>query len=264
MSDKGVNIPVPMGIKNLAERIREIIRIRINFLISKIKNIKIPLAYIRYAESGLLPALITVVSFILVFMVPPMQEFTIRRYNPLYSDTLTLNPHEKEAAIESISKSVKSLQKKLSSFAPKQAFLVVNTTLNEFRLYRGSKLIREGKCSTGSYIRLEDDNNQQWFFRTPKGKFSIQGKTTRPVWRKPDWAFVEEGVDVPPANHPSRYEKGVLGDYALSLGDGYLIHGTLYKRYLGLPVTHGCIRMNDEDLETVYNHLQTSSRVFIY
>ena len=40
-----------------------------------------------------------------------------------------------------------------------------------------------------------------------------------------------------------------LGDYALALGDGYLIHGTIYKRFLGMPVTHGCVRLNDEDLE---------------
>ncbi|MGE4587261.1 MAG: L,D-transpeptidase, partial [Mangrovibacterium sp.] len=59
-------------------------------------------------------------------------------------------------------------------------------------------------------------------------------------------------------------ERGVLGEYALSLGDGYLIHGTLYQRFLGLPVTHGCIRMNDGDLETVFKTLPVGARVFIY
>jgi len=56
----------------------------------------------------------------------------------------------------------------------------------------------------------------------------------------------------------------VLGDYALSLGDGYLIHGTLYQRYLGLPVTHGCVRLGDKELEIVYQALKVGSKVFIY
>lgn len=97
-----------------------------------------------------------------------------------------------------------------------------------------------------------------------QGKIQDPGKITSPVWRKPDWAFVEEGLPIPSATHPSRYEYGVLGDYALSIGDGYLIHGTLYKRFLGMPVTHGCIRLNDEDLEAIYNTLAVGSKVYIF
>ena len=101
-------------------------------------------------------------------------------------------------------------------------------------------------------------------FKTPKGEFRIQYKTTSPVWKKPDWAFIEEGLPVPSIDHYSRYEYGVLGDYALSLGRGYLIHGTLYQRFLGLPVTHGCIRLNDENLKLIYNSLSEGSKVYIY
>jgi L,D-transpeptidase YbiS len=50
----------------------------------------------------------------------------------------------------------------------------------------------------------------------------------------------------------------------MSLGDGYLIHGTLYQRQLGMPVTHGCIRLGDEDLEAVFQSLSVGSRVYIY
>ena len=94
--------------------------------------------------------------------------------------------------------------------------------------------------------------------------YKVLGKVTNPVWRRPDWSYVEEGLPIPSANDPSRWEAGVLGDYALSIGDGYLIHGTIYKRFLGMPVTHGCIRMNDEDLEAVYKTLDLGSKVYIY
>lgn len=156
------------------------------------------------------------------------------------------------------------LQKKLDKLTPGGVYLVINTSDNTFFLYKNKELIREGMCSTGSYIKLEAGDEKNWIFETPKGVFTIKGKITDPVWRKPDWAFVEEGLPVPPAGDPSRYEYGVLGDYALSLGDGYLIHGTLYKRFLGMPVTHGCVRMGDDDLEAVYNTLPVGARVFIF
>ena len=141
---------------------------------------------------------------------------------------------------------------------------MINTTENRFYLYNNPKLYRQGECSTGSYVLLESEHQQKWMFKTPKGKFSIQGKTTRPVWKKPDRAFVELGLPVPPENHDSRFEYGVLGDYAPSLGHGHLLHGTLYTRFLGLPVTHGCVRINDDDLEAIYNVLQVGSKVYIY
>jgi len=168
------------------------------------------------------------------------------------------------AAQQKISNEILALNKKLDLKRPKSYFLVINSASNEFELYKGSELIKKDKCSTGSYILLKNSDEQQWMFKTPKGEFRIQGKTTSPVWKKPDWAFVEEGLPVPSANHYSRFEYGVLGDYALSLGHGYLIHGTLYQRFLGLPVTHGCIRLNDENLELVYKSLQPGSKVYIF
>lgn len=173
-------------------------------------------------------------------------------------------PEQLLAAKQQIEFDLAKLDKKLAAKIPRSYYLVINTASNEFSLYKGTELIRQDKCSTGSYILLKNDNQQEWMFKTPKGEFKIQSKTTSPVWKKPDWAFIEEGLPVPSANHSSRFEYGVLGDYALSLGHGYLIHGTLYQRFLGLPVTHGCIRLNDDNLELIYNSLSIGSKVFIY
>ena len=157
------------------------------------------------------------------------------------------------------------LTRKFAAYTPGQSYLVINTTDNRFSLYRNKKPVREGFCSTGSYTRLTNtEGSRQWIFKTPKGQFWIQQKITSPLWVRPDWSFVEEGLPIPPPNDESRYEYGVLGDYAMSLGDGYLIHGTLYKRFLGMPVTHGCVRLNDEDLEAIYNTLNIGSKVFIF
>ncbi|QXD15279.1 L,D-transpeptidase [Rhodocaloribacter litoris] len=159
---------------------------------------------------------------------------------------------------------IRRLEARLNARIPRQPYLVVSTTENRFWLRQGTGLLREGLCSTGSYVRLEGATDQTWTFFTPRGAFKILGKMENPVWRKPDWAFVEEGRPVPPPGAPERYERGVLGDYALALGQGYLIHGTLYQRLLGLPVTHGCIRLGDDDLRAVYLALRLGAPVFIY
>ena len=169
-----------------------------------------------------------------------------------------------EKEIKALNQNVVALNRKLERLTPGNAFLVINTTENTFKLFKNNQLIRTGLCSTGSFVQLEVDSAKSWTFETPKGVLTVKGKITNPVWKKPDWAFIEEGLPVPPQNHPSRYERNVLGDYALSLGNGYLIHGTLYQRLLGLPVTHGCVRLDDSDLQQVYNTLQLGSKVFIY
>ncbi len=166
--------------------------------------------------------------------------------------------------ISKLKRDVEILKQKIDRLTPGSSFLIINTSDNIFRLYKNNKLIRTGKCSTGSFIQLEVDSIKSWTFETPKGALTVKGKITNPIWKKPDWAFIEEGLPVPPPNDPSRFERNVLGDYALSLGNGYLIHGTLYQRLLGMPVTHGCVRLNDDDLEVVYHTMQIGSKVFIY
>lgn len=166
--------------------------------------------------------------------------------------------------VAQLSKDIQLLSRKYNAYTSGQSYIVINTTDNKFFLYRNKKLIREGFCSSGSYTMLQTEGNKRWIFKTPKGKYWIHGKTTNPVWKKPDWAFVEEGLPIPSENDNSRFEYGVLGDYAMAIGDGYMIHGTIYKRFLGMPVTHGCVRLNDEDLEVIYNTLSIGSKVYIF
>ncbi len=213
---------------------------------------------------------IALISFLLLFtyilyLVPVIQEYTtINRIKPANDLTVKSDlAYNKE--IVTLKRDIQKLSNKFNSLTPETSYIVINTTKNRFYLYRNKKLVRQGFCSSGSYtLLITEEAKKQWVFKTPKGRFYIQGKTTNPVWRRPDWSFVEEGLPIPSANHPSRWEYGVLGDYALSIGDGYLIHGTLYKRFLGMPVTHGCIRLNDEDLEAIYKTLDFGSKVYIY
>ncbi len=205
-------------------------------------------------------------SLVVVRRAGSISEVVVRLV-PLPEDPSLLNriPVSQLSAYQvSIEKDIAVIQKKFRNLIPQLPYLIVNTTHNTFRLMQGDNLIREGMCSTGSYTILTKGDNKKWVFETPRGMMKVRSKQVNPVWVRPDWAFVEEGLPVPSPRHPSRYEYGTLGDYKLELKDGYLIHGTLYKRFLGMAVTHGCIRLGDDDLKAVYNTLKTGSKVFIY
>jgi lipoprotein-anchoring transpeptidase ErfK/SrfK len=206
---------------------------------------------------------LAMVLFIL-YVVPVLEEISPRQKTESENNQeLNKDPiYKKQMGL--LTKDIQRLSLKYNAYTSGQSYVVINTTENRFALYTNKKLIREGFCSSGSYTMLQTSGNKKWIFKTPKGKYWIHGKTTNPVWKRPDWSFVEEGSPIPSANADSRFEYGVLGDYALALGDGYMIHGTIYKRFLGMPVTHGCVRLNDDDLKVIYNTLNIGSKVYIY
>ena len=199
-----------------------------------------------------------------IYGVPVVAEMASGHSTAITNDTGLTQSAAYKKQKNLVDKDIQRLSRKYNAYTSGQSYIVINTTDNRFFLYRNKKLLREGFCSSGSYTMLQTSGNKKWIFKTPKGKYQILGKTTNPVWKKPDWAFVEEGLPIPSANDFSRYEYGVLGDYALAIGDGYMIHGTIYKRFLGMPVTHGCVRLNDEDLEVIYNTLNIGSKVYIF
>lgn len=204
------------------------------------------------------------VTVFFIWLVPALQEIPSGGKTTVSNITELKQDAGYKRMISQVNRDLQRLTRKYNSYTSGQSYLVINTTDNLFHLYRNKKQVREGFCSSGSYKMLQTVEGRSWIFKTPKGKFTIQDKRVNPVWTRPDWAFVEEGLPIPSKNHPTRYEYGVLGDYALSLGDGYLIHGTLYKRFIGMPVTHGCVRLGDEDLEEIFRTLSVGSKVYIF
>jgi lipoprotein-anchoring transpeptidase ErfK/SrfK len=177
------------------------------------------------------------------------------------------NPYQTVAADNSkINNELSVLEKKVDKLTNQGPYLIVNTTENKFYLYADNQLIRQGPCSTGKneVLIYGPNGTKKHYFKSPRGVHKVQSKQKDPVWAKPDWAFIEEGEPVPPPGDPSRFDDATLGPYALRLGDGYMVHGTIWKRFMGPSVTHGCIRMLDEDITAVYETLPVGSKVIIY
>ena len=157
-----------------------------------------------------------------------------------------------------------ALRQRLKGLTPNEIYIVIDTGRNRLYLKRGQGKIREAVISAGSGSILKDPaGKRQWIFDTPRGEYHVQTKYLAPEWTRPDWAFIEEGEAIP-KDPRKRVEEGVLGEYALGFGNGYFIHGTLYTRLLGRNVTHGCIRVGDRDLKTVYTATDVGTRIYIF
>lgn len=159
---------------------------------------------------------------------------------------------------------LEKIEARLAALGPKGVYVVVDTHNNRLRVYKNGKLLREAICSTGSGIKLRDPRDgKEWLFDTPQGELKILRKQKNPIWIKPDWAFIEEGY-LPPKYGRDRVDDFSLGDYGLYMRDGYIIHGTIFKTLLGKRVTHGCIRLGDEDLKYVFETVPTDARVYLF
>jgi LysM repeat protein len=87
---------------------------------------------------------------------------------------------------------------------------------------------------------------------TPLGKFSVLNKVANPQYTGPDNRVIAADD---PANP--------LGEHWIDLGNGYGIHGTIDPQSIGKAESRGCIRLQNVEVDEVYNLLSVGSVVEI-
>lgn len=81
----------------------------------------------------------------------------------------------------------------------------------------------------------------------------------------PGREIIFEGrIFIPPFTTEQRRIPEVLGTHKLEIGDGYLIHGTNEEDSIGEAVSHGCVRMYNEDVAQLYAAANVNTPVYIY
>lgn len=93
----------------------------------------------------------------------------------------------------------------------------------------------------------------------PNGRVEIL-----PPPREGNELVVAGNIVVPPFGTKQRRYEGVLGTRRLDLGDGYGIHGTDNPESIGRSVSHGCVRLHNADIETLYSMVPVGTPVYIY
>jgi hypothetical protein len=69
---------------------------------------------------------------------------------------------------------------------------------------------------------------------------------------------------IPPFGTNQRKYQGVLGTHRLNLGDGYALHGTNKPETIGRSVSHGCVRLKNDDIAWLYANVPIGTPVYIY
>lgn len=90
---------------------------------------------------------------------------------------------------------------------------------------------------------------------SPLGCSTVIGKTEKPSWTPPASIRAEHRRkgDILPAVVPPG-PMNPLGQHALKLGfSGFLLHGSHRKSGIGVRSSHGCIRLFNEDIKTLYH-----------
>lgn len=122
--------------------------------------------------------------------------------------------------------------------------IIINKAINRLAFYENGKLVKEFKVATGRSQEL-----------TPEGKFKIVNKiVNRPYFKE---------------NIPGGDPRNPLGNRWLGLnargtwGTTYAIHGNSNPASIGTYASSGCVRMYDEEVEWLFDHVQKNTTVFI-
>jgi hypothetical protein len=76
--------------------------------------------------------------------------------------------------------------------------------------------------------------------------------------------MVDGKLVVPPLGTTQRRYEGVLGAFRLNLGNGYAVHGTNQPQSIGHAVSHGCVRLRNEDIAKLFPMVSVGTPVYIY
>ncbi|MGK4474291.1 L,D-transpeptidase family protein [Aeromonas molluscorum] len=136
--------------------------------------------------------------------------------------------------------------------APREG-IVINVA--EMRLYyypKGQKVVEVLPIGIG---QLGTDTPENWVT-------SIQRKRANPTWTptaKVHKEYAARGETLP-AVWPAGPDNP-MGLYALYIGNLYAIHGTNANFGIGLRVSHGCVRLRNDDIEYLFKKIPVGTRV---
>jgi lipoprotein-anchoring transpeptidase ErfK/SrfK len=95
------------------------------------------------------------------------------------------------------------------------------------------------------------------------GKATIDGKFIKPAWQAPE-SIRKDYVKLPPVV-PGGSPANPMGAAAMTLSGGgqYAIHGTNNPGSVGGFVSHGCIRMYNQDIMDLYARVSVGTEVVV-
>ncbi|MEQ9670317.1 L,D-transpeptidase [Coleofasciculus sp. G2-EDA-02] len=93
-------------------------------------------------------------------------------------------------------------------------------------------------------------------WETPKGSFKVLRKQRNPIWRQP---ITGDLIPTGPDNPLGDRWIGFWSDEQHQIG----FHGTNDEDLVGKPISHGCLRMRNTDIQALYEQIQVGTPVLV-
>jgi lipoprotein-anchoring transpeptidase ErfK/SrfK len=138
------------------------------------------------------------------------------------------------------------------NFSGNQAPGSVVVSFGDRRLY----YIMKGKRAISYPIAIPKEE-ARW-----SGSFSVTSKQVNPTWT-PTADMRKENPTLP-AYVPGGHPKNPLGNRAIYIGETlYRIHGTDAPWLIGESVSHGCVRMYNDDVADLYDRVPVGTPILV-
>ena len=132
-----------------------------------------------------------------------------------------------------------------SNIVANDSRLVVDLSDRRSYIYHGERLSASYPVAIGK---------ESW--QTPTGNFKVLKRLKNPIWRHPlTGEVVQPGVNNPLG---SRWI-GFWSDGRSQIG----FHGTNDEQLVGKAVSHGCLRMENQDIEKIYEQVAVGTPVIV-
>jgi hypothetical protein len=145
---------------------------------------------------------------------------------------------------------------------------VVDKSAFELRIVEEARGEREVVYRTEVGLGMDDclpeEHGGECYYTEP-GTYRVQFDIYRPDGI--DWCIPESMAEEPEYERDleqgQRCFEGVLGQFAVNIGETYAIHGTQALDSLGKKESHGCIRTHPDAARRIWRYLEEGDRVVI-
>ncbi|MDJ0625446.1 MAG: L,D-transpeptidase [Candidatus Caenarcaniphilales bacterium] len=125
----------------------------------------------------------------------------------------------------------------------------INVPSRSLQIFQAGKLIQEYPVGVG--------NSKQ--FQTPPGIYKVEKKIINPIWEHP---YKPDGQVRVGNSHKNPLGSRWIGFHKEGSGV-YGIHGTNEPSSIGKFVSHGCVRMHNEDVEEIFDLVSIGTKVTV-
>jgi lipoprotein-anchoring transpeptidase ErfK/SrfK len=94
-----------------------------------------------------------------------------------------------------------------------------------------------------------DLSEQELFIQTPEGQALWPVSTGRKGYYTPTGTYTPYRITE--MHYSKKYDDAPM-PHSIFFKGGYAIHGTYDVKHLGLPASHGCVRLHPKDAELLY------------